>query len=269
MHSSIECSHLWCFILTVYIIKYGMDQLARGLMNFFLCAVTLKSNSYLTLSFTFIIYFTLITFKVNRLQLTFRSQSLLRPLVCSWPQILELFYLECNFHIIGEVENAIDVCVCMCLQGQEEVMDLLQAAPFQNMYPRPFIKEDQSAEIVMQQMDQQYAPLHLVTMVSKHGTPQQATNAKDSDLLTKERLCRALSMFEVVMVRIKAILLKDEEVCVCVLVCVCVCVCVCECVCDLPGNPPNRLCIKTERYFPDTLCGWGFPALAYVVVCLV
>ena len=25
-------------------------------------------------------------------------------------------------------------------QGQEEVMDLLQAAPFQNMYPRPFVK---------------------------------------------------------------------------------------------------------------------------------
>ena len=28
----------------------------------------------------------------------------------------------------------------LCTQGQEEVMDLLQAAPFQNMYPRPFVK---------------------------------------------------------------------------------------------------------------------------------
>ena len=91
-------------------------------------------------------------------------------------------------------------------------MDLLQAAPFQNMYPRPFVKEDQSAEIVMQQMDQQYAPLHLVSMVSKFGSQLQATNAKDSDLLTKERLCRALSMFEVVMQKIKALLIKDEEV---------------------------------------------------------
>ena len=97
-------------------------------------------------------------------------------------------------------------------QGQEEVMDLLQAAPFQNMYPRPFVKEDQSAEIVMQQMDQQYAPLHLVSMVSKHGTQLQIANAKDSDLLTKERLCRALSMFEVVMQRIRSILMKDERV---------------------------------------------------------
>ena len=56
--------------------------------------------------------------------------------------------------------------------------------------------EDQSAEIAMQQMDQQYAPLHLVSMISKYGSQQQVDNAKDSDLLTKERLCRALSMFE-------------------------------------------------------------------------
>ena len=72
--------------------------------------------------------------------------------------------------------------------------------------------EDQSAEIVMQHMDQQYAPLHLVSMVTKYGTPMQAANAKDSDLLTKERLCRALSMFEVLMQRIKGILSSDEQV---------------------------------------------------------
>ena len=72
--------------------------------------------------------------------------------------------------------------------------------------------EDQSAEIAMQQMDQQYAPLHLVSMISKYGTQQQIDNAKDSDLLTKERLCRALSMFEVVMQRIKGILMKNEQV---------------------------------------------------------
>lgn len=107
---------------------------------------------------------------------------------------------------------AVTITLYVHVQGQEEVMDLLQAAPFQNMYPRPFVKEEQSAEIVMQQMDQQYAPLHLVSMVSKHGTQLQAANAKDSDLLTKERLCRALSMFEVVMQRTKGFLMKDEQV---------------------------------------------------------
>lgn len=35
---------------------------------------------------------------------------------------------------------------------------------------------------------------------------QQISNAKDCNLLTKERLCRGLSMFEVVMRRIKGFL---------------------------------------------------------------
>lgn len=82
--------------------------------------------------------------------------------------------------------------------------------------------EDQSAETVMQHMDQQYAPLHLVSMVSKHGTSLQLANAKDSDLLTKERLCRALSMFEVVLKRLRGILMKDMEVNVCTH-CTCTC----------------------------------------------
>jgi cytoplasmic FMR1 interacting protein len=94
--------------------------------------------------------------------------------------------------------------------GQQEVIDILQAAPFQNMYPRPYVKEDQNMESVMKQLDQQYAPLNLVTMISRHGTDQQAVNARDAELLTRERLCRALSMFEVVMQRIKTFLTVDE-----------------------------------------------------------
>lgn len=70
----------------------------------------------------------------------------------------------------------------------------------------------------MQHMDQQYAPLHLVSMITKYGSPMQVANAKDSDLLTKERLCRALSMFEVLMQRIKGILLTEEQVFGCGLV---------------------------------------------------
>ena len=42
------------------------------------------------------------------------------------------------------VRACVRACVCdastLPYQGQEEVMDLLQAAPFQNMYPRPFVK---------------------------------------------------------------------------------------------------------------------------------
>ena len=65
-------------------------------------------------------------------------------------------------------------------------------------------------EMAMQQMDQTYGFFHVLSMSAKIGSPEVATTAKDSDLLTKERLCRALSMFEVVIRRIKEILMKDE-----------------------------------------------------------
>ena len=65
-------------------------------------------------------------------------------------------------------------------------------------------------EMAMQQMDQTYGFFHVLSMSAKIGSNEIATTAKDSDLLTKERLCRALSMFEVVMRRIKEILMKDE-----------------------------------------------------------
>ena len=62
----------------------------------------------------------------------------------------------------------------------------------------------------MKQLDQQYAPLNMVAMISRHGSEQQATNARDAELLTRERLCRALSMFEVFMQRVKQFFLKEK-----------------------------------------------------------
>ncbi|KAL5460570.1 hypothetical protein EMCRGX_G034022 [Ephydatia muelleri] len=115
------------------------------------------------------------------------------------------------FQALKEVGNTIIFSLLLeKALGQEEVLDLMQAAPFQNMYPRPFVKEDQSMEMAMQQMDQTYGFFHVLSMSAKIGSSEIATTAKDSDLLTKERLCRALSMFEVVIRRIKEILLKDE-----------------------------------------------------------
>lgn len=61
----------------------------------------------------------------------------------------------------------------------------------------------------MKQLDQQYAPLNLVAMISRHGNETQASNARDAELLTRERLCRALSMFEVFMQKIKTFLQRD------------------------------------------------------------
>lgn len=56
----------------------------------------------------------------------------------------------------------------------------------------------------MKRLESKYAPLHLVPLIERLGTPQQIAIAREGDLLTKERLCCGLSMFEVILTRIGA-----------------------------------------------------------------
>ena len=95
---------------------------------------------------------------------------------------------------------------------QEEVNDLKHAAPFQNIIPKPFIpikegenrkEKEQELKLVMKKLEQKYAPLQVVPVIEKIGTDQQISIAGEGDLLTRERLCCGLSMFEVVLSRIR------------------------------------------------------------------
>ncbi|XP_071124775.1 cytoplasmic FMR1-interacting protein 2-like isoform X1 [Mytilus edulis] len=95
---------------------------------------------------------------------------------------------------------------------QEEVNDLKHAAPFQNIIPKPFIpikegdsrkEKEQELKVVMKKLEQKYAPLQVVPVIEKIGTEQQVSIAGEGDLLTRERLCCGLSMFEVVLSRIR------------------------------------------------------------------
>ncbi|CAC5362488.1 CYFIP [Mytilus coruscus] len=95
---------------------------------------------------------------------------------------------------------------------QEEVNDLKHAAPFQNIIPKPFIpikegdsrkEKEQELKVVMKKLEQKYAPLQVVPVIEKIGTEQQISIAGEGDLLTRERLCCGLSMFEVVLSRIR------------------------------------------------------------------
>lgn len=83
---------------------------------------------------------------------------------------------------------------------------MLHAAPFQNILPRVYIKEGERLEVRMKRLEAKYAPLHLVPLIERLGTPQQIAIAREGDLLTKERLCCGLSMFEVILTRIRSYL---------------------------------------------------------------
>ena len=107
----------------------------------------------------------------------------------------------------------------------------------------------------------------------RYGTQVQAANAKDSDLLTKERLCRALSMFEVVMQRFKGFLLNEHEVWVCGWAwvwCVCMhvyvwCACVhlmCMCASDV------HVCIWCACMFVCLVCICVWCVCSFVHVCV-
>ena len=84
--------------------------------------------------------------------------------------------------------------------GEEEMMDLHLGAPFLAKMPKPHVKPDESQEMAVQQMEQNYSGMHLNKIAQAYGDVLQANNAKQAELLTKERLCRGLTLFEKLMV---------------------------------------------------------------------
>ena len=87
--------------------------------------------------------------------------------------------------------------------GEEEMMDLHLGAPFLAKMPKPHVKPGESHELATQQMEQMYSALHLSKIAQTYGDTIQASNAKHAELLTKERLCRGLTLFEKLMCRMR------------------------------------------------------------------
>ncbi|XP_065556681.1 cytoplasmic FMR1-interacting protein-like isoform X2 [Artemia franciscana] len=108
------------------------------------------------------------------------------------------------FHYFREFGNSLIFCLLIeQALSQEEVCDQLQAAPFQNILPRAFVKEGEKPETKQKRLEQKYAQLQVIAAVEKLGNAKQLTIARDGDLLTKERLCCGLTIFEVVLNRVK------------------------------------------------------------------
>lgn len=111
------------------------------------------------------------------------------------------------FQLFRELGNSIIFCLLIeQALSQEEVCDLLHAAPFQNILPRPFCKEGEKPETKQKRLEAKFSALQIVPNVEKLGTAKQAMIAREGDLLTRERLCCGLSIFEVILGRIKGYL---------------------------------------------------------------
>ncbi|MCP9257864.1 Cytoplasmic FMR1-interacting protein [Dirofilaria immitis] len=98
--------------------------------------------------------------------------------------------------------------------AQEEVMDLLTAAPFTNVIPRPpakiwLFKEIEEQELKIKQLEQKYARIQISTVVEQIGDEKQKAISREAELLTKERLCCGLNIFEMFILKLKEILSMD------------------------------------------------------------
>lgn len=133
-------------------------------------------------------------------------QAQLRDII-QYPEVKTEF-----FQSFREVGNGLLFCLLIeQALSQEEVSDLLQAAPFQNILPRPYCKDGEKPETKIKRLEFKYAPLQVVANIDRLGTVKQSGIAREGDLLTKERLCCGLSMFEVILGRIKTFMLESEE----------------------------------------------------------
>ncbi|WAQ99149.1 CYFIP-like protein [Mya arenaria] len=105
------------------------------------------------------------------------------------------------FQLFREVGNAILFCLLI-----EQSM---------NIIPKPFIpakdgqsRKDKEEELktVMKRLEGKYQALQVVPIIGKFGNQKQSNIAQEGDLLTRERLCCGLSMFEVILKRIQSFL---------------------------------------------------------------
>ena len=58
-------------------------------------------------------------------------------------------------------------------------MDLLHAAPFQNILPRPFCKDNEKPEVKQKRLEAKYAALQIVQNIEKLGNAKQAQIARE------------------------------------------------------------------------------------------
>jgi len=115
------------------------------------------------------------------------------------------------FHLFTQVGNTL--LLSLMLEQElsiEEVSDLVHASIFLNWLPKVPCKENENMEVKMQLLEQKYASIQIVKIIERFGTDKQKELVHEGELLTRERLCCGLSIFEYVLMKTKSILLDSK-----------------------------------------------------------
>nr|XP_002730808.1 PREDICTED: cytoplasmic FMR1-interacting protein 2-like [Saccoglossus kowalevskii] len=113
------------------------------------------------------------------------------------------------FQKFRELGNAILFCrILEQSLTKEELNDLLLAAPFRKVFPRPYVKskDSEKVEAKLKNLEKMHKSMNVVSVIDKLGTQKQIKLVKDSHLLTRERLCIGLSLFKVILEKIQEFL---------------------------------------------------------------
>ncbi|KAI6200813.1 Cytoplasmic FMR1-interacting protein [Aphelenchoides besseyi] len=104
------------------------------------------------------------------------------------------------------------IAICFQLEAgmtREDLLDLHSSGPFTNAIPKPPFKTAQDQQQRLQRLEEQASRIQISAKVQILGNQMQATIANEAELLTKERLCCGLNIFERVLSRISEYLGAD------------------------------------------------------------
>lgn len=114
------------------------------------------------------------------------------------------------FHQFAQIGNAIIFGLLLeQTLSLDEVNDLVHASVYLNWLPKPFCKENENLDNKVKKMEQKFASLQIVKIIEKLGNEKQVNLVHESELLTRERLCCGLSIFEFMLSKIKTCLDND------------------------------------------------------------
>uniref|UniRef100_A0AC35U6R8 Cytoplasmic FMR1-interacting protein n=1 Tax=Rhabditophanes sp. KR3021 TaxID=114890 RepID=A0AC35U6R8_9BILA len=95
-----------------------------------------------------------------------------------------------------------------CIE-QEEVLDLAHGASFILNVPRVSASNQVEFDAKSKKMEMKFEQLHYARVIAENGNRQDAEIAKEAELLTKEKLCVGLNIFEHFMQEIRNEVFKD------------------------------------------------------------
>ncbi|CAH8856207.1 unnamed protein product [Trichobilharzia szidati] len=140
-------------------------------------------------------------------------------------------YTDLRTNVFQNFRELGNILIC-CLQLEknlsiEDSCDLRHAGPFIGQMPRQFFpplpSHDEGAkgkpinelrrerEIQYKELQKKQESMNIVLVVSRIGTEDQLALAKENEILTKERLCSGLTLFEFVLNKIKSFLHEEDS----------------------------------------------------------